>query len=116
MEKILKLHINNFNLKNLLMHAIFVVEVLFNLLLVFLLYTDIPLIRDGAMVKLFDEPSNVWFYKSVENMVLRDELIIFISLTTVLLAMCIVMRRIKLACIIQLLPILILLGEQALFF
>ena len=96
------------------LYIIFILAMIFNIFCVFLLYTDIPSIQDGALAKLIDSNSDTWFYKSEDLMILRHEILISVSLLSVLSGL-FLYKRIRLACIVQMLPLLFIISEMIFF-
>ena len=108
MTNLLKLVIDTIKSHKVL-YTFFIITIFFNICCAYQLYSDIPLIRDGAMAKTIDANSDIWFYRSEDAMILRHEILIFVSLLSVFLGVWLMYKRIEFAFFIQLLPILIIL-------
>ena len=103
------------NHKIIFIYITFVAAMLFNIFCVYLLYVDIPSIQNGALAKVITSDSDIWFYRSEDAMILRHNILISISLLSIFFGLFLMHKNIGLACIIQLLPILIILSEVLLF-
>jgi hypothetical protein len=97
------------------LYIIFIIAMLFNIFCVYLLYVDIPSIQDGALAKIISSNSNTWFYKSEDLMILRHKILISVSLLSVFFGLFLMYKRIKFACLIQIIPILFILLEMIFF-
>ena len=99
------------NKRIILMYIIFVIALLFNSFCVYLLYVDIQSIQDGALAKIIDSNSDIWFFRSEDYMILRHNILISISLLSIFFGLLFMYKRIGWACVIQMLPILVILSE-----
>lgn len=101
--------------KVIFLYIIFIIAMLFNIFCVYLLYVDIPSIQDGALAKIISSNSNTWFYKSEDLMILRHKILISVSLLSIFFGLFLMYKRIKYACLIQIIPILFILLEMIFF-
>ena len=94
------------------MYVLCIVAIIFNIVCTYLLYTDIMYIQEGDLAKVIDPYSDTWIYRSEKFIILRHKLIIFVSMFSIFSGVFLIFKKIKLACIILLLPFLIILLEN----
>ena len=61
---------------NIIAYIIFILITLLYVRVIFALYNAVQVTKDGGFVKSIDENNPIWYYRSEDNMILHDKILI----------------------------------------
>ena len=110
-ELIKKIFLKVKSCPNFIYYSVYFVEVLVYFRIVVSFCRSITAAKNGGLVKMFDEHSSLWFYKSADIFIVHETIFILFFALMLCLGCKIVVKKPKTALFLLLIPIILLLLE-----